>query len=99
MVHCAATASARLGCGDLASATLDDPDRRHPLALPRLLLVPVAGRQLLLAVRGSTSEGGPTLGEVAEALLVKHHTATELVDRVQHLGLVDRIRDEVDARR
>lgn len=58
-----------------------------------------AQHQLLLAVRGSTSDGGPTLGEVAEALLVKHHTATELVDRVQQLGLVDRIRDEADARR
>lgn len=58
-----------------------------------------AQHQLLLAVRGSTSEGGPTLGEIAEALLVKHHTATELVDRVQQLGLVDRVRDEADARR
>lgn len=58
-----------------------------------------AQHQLLLAVRGSTSTGGPTLGEVAEALLVKHHTATELVDRVQQLGLVDRVRDPADARR
>lgn len=58
-----------------------------------------AQHQLLLAVRGSTSAGGPTLGEVAEALLVRHHTATELVDRVQHLGLVDRHRDPDDARR
>lgn len=58
-----------------------------------------AQHQLLLAVRGSTSPGGPTLGEVAQALLVKHHTATELADRVQQLGLVDRLRDPADARR
>jgi DNA-binding MarR family transcriptional regulator len=58
-----------------------------------------AQHQLLLAVRGSVSEGGPTIGEVAEALLVRHHTATELVDRVQHLGLVERVRSSRDARR
>ncbi|WP_460852125.1 MarR family winged helix-turn-helix transcriptional regulator [Nocardioides montaniterrae] len=55
--------------------------------------------QLLLAIRGSTTEGGPTIGEVAEALFIKHHTATELIDRAQHLGLVDRVRSTVDARR
>jgi DNA-binding MarR family transcriptional regulator len=55
--------------------------------------------QLLLAVRGSATEDGPTVGEVAEALLVRHHTATELVDRVQQLGLVERHRDAADARR
>ena len=55
--------------------------------------------QLLLAIRGSSSGGGPTVGEVADALLVRHHTATELVDRVQQLGLVDRVRNPDDARR
>jgi DNA-binding MarR family transcriptional regulator len=55
--------------------------------------------QLLLAVRGSATEDGPPVGEVAEALLVRHHTATELVDRVQQLGLVERHRDAADARR
>lgn len=55
--------------------------------------------QLLLAIRGSRTEGGPTIGEVAEALLIRHHTATELVDRTQQLGLVERVRSEADARR
>jgi DNA-binding MarR family transcriptional regulator len=55
--------------------------------------------QLLLAVRGSDRPDGPTIGDVAEALLVKHHTATGLVDRAQELGLVDRVRDERDSRR
>lgn len=58
-----------------------------------------AQHQLLLAVRGSESAGGPTVGEVAEALLIRHHTATELVDRVQQLELVERLRDPDDARR
>lgn len=55
--------------------------------------------QLLLAIRGSETAGGPTIGEVAAALLIRHHSATELVDRVQHLGLVDRARAAGDARR
>lgn len=58
-----------------------------------------AQHQLLLAVRGSLTEGGPSIGEVAEALLVRHHTATELVDRVQQLGLIERVRSASDARR
>jgi len=58
-----------------------------------------AQHQLLLAVRGSLTEGGPSVGEVAEALLVRHHTASELVDRTQHLGLVERFRSPQDARR
>ncbi|HET6154293.1 MAG TPA: MarR family winged helix-turn-helix transcriptional regulator [Marmoricola sp.] len=55
--------------------------------------------QLMLAVRGSATEGGPTVGEVAEALLVQHHTASELAGRVEHLGLVERFPDSHDARR
>ncbi|WP_091533375.1 MarR family winged helix-turn-helix transcriptional regulator [Microlunatus soli] len=55
--------------------------------------------QLLLAIRGSRTAGGPTIGEIAEALIIRHHTATELVDRAQRLGLVDRIRNADDGRR
>ena len=58
-----------------------------------------AQHQLLLAVRGSARPGGPTIGDVAEALLVKHHTATGLVDRTQELGLLERVRDAEDSRR
>lgn len=58
-----------------------------------------AQHQLLLAIRGSTTPGGPTVGEIADALLVRHHTATELIDRTEELGLVARIRDRDDSRR
>jgi DNA-binding MarR family transcriptional regulator len=58
-----------------------------------------AQHQLLLAIRGHAEEVGPTIGDVAEALLVKHHTASELVDRTQALGLVERRRDRGDQRR
>lgn len=55
--------------------------------------------QLLLAIRGGADPAGPTVGEVAAHLLIKHHTATELVDRVHDLGLVDRVTDPDDHRR
>lgn len=55
--------------------------------------------QLLLAIRGSATPDGPTIGEVAESLQVKHHTASGLVDRTQELGLLDRLRDGDDYRR
>jgi DNA-binding MarR family transcriptional regulator len=55
--------------------------------------------QLLLAIRGSVTPGGPTVGEIADALLVRHHTASELIDRTEELGLVARLRDREDTRR
>ncbi|KAA0022133.1 MarR family winged helix-turn-helix transcriptional regulator [Antrihabitans cavernicola] len=55
--------------------------------------------QLLLAIRGHADAGGPTIGDVADALLIKSHTAGELVDRTHALGLVDRARDPDDHRR
>jgi DNA-binding MarR family transcriptional regulator len=55
--------------------------------------------QLLLAIRGHRGDAGPTIGDVAESLVVKHHTASELVDRTQALGLVRRYRDADDNRR
>ncbi|RNI21146.1 MarR family winged helix-turn-helix transcriptional regulator [Flexivirga caeni] len=54
--------------------------------------------QLLLAIRGHGGAEGPTIGEVAEYLLVRHNTAVELVNRTQELGLVERIRDGADQR-
>ncbi|KQY62514.1 MULTISPECIES: MarR family winged helix-turn-helix transcriptional regulator [unclassified Nocardioides] len=58
-----------------------------------------AQHQLLLAIRGSTTDGGPSIGEVADALLVRHHTASELADRTAQLGLLKRSRSTEDARR
>ena len=57
-----------------------------------------AQHQLLLAVRGHPGERGPTITEVAQYLLVKHHTVVGLVDRTQALGLVVRLPDEQDQR-
>jgi DNA-binding MarR family transcriptional regulator len=57
-----------------------------------------AQHQLLLAVRGSADPAGATIGEVADALLLRHHTVTELVDRAESAGLLRRERDGADHR-
>ncbi|HEX4806864.1 MAG TPA: MarR family transcriptional regulator [Conexibacter sp.] len=54
--------------------------------------------QLLLAVRGAGADPGPTVGETAAALDVRHHTAVELAQRAEQLGLARRARDERDHR-
>jgi DNA-binding MarR family transcriptional regulator len=57
-----------------------------------------AQHQLLLAIKGHPDERGPTIGEVASYLLLRHHSAVELINRAQAGGLVERSRDETDAR-
>jgi len=54
--------------------------------------------QLLVAVRGHPDEQGPTISDLAGYLLIRHHSAVGLVDRVQALGLVARHADPVDQR-
>jgi DNA-binding MarR family transcriptional regulator len=57
-----------------------------------------AQHQLLLAVRGHEGPGGPTIGEVADYLLLRHHSAVGLVDRAEAAGLVTRTRSDDDHR-
>jgi DNA-binding MarR family transcriptional regulator len=57
-----------------------------------------AQHQLLLAVRGSDDPDGPRVGDVAESLLLRHHSAVGLVDRAAEAGLVRRIEDRQDHR-
>jgi DNA-binding MarR family transcriptional regulator len=52
----------------------------------------------MLCVRGSTHSRGPTVGDVAECLMLRHHSAVELIDRAVTAGLVSRRQDEHDAR-
>jgi DNA-binding MarR family transcriptional regulator len=54
--------------------------------------------QLLLAVRGHPDRRGPTIGDVAEYLLLRHHSAVGLVDRAEDAGLVRRRQDRDDHR-
>ena len=48
--------------------------------------------QLLLAIRGHVG-GSPTIGDVADHLLLRHHSAVGLVDRAELAGLVERHTD------
>jgi DNA-binding MarR family transcriptional regulator len=57
-----------------------------------------AQHQLLLAVRGHPRPAGPTIGNVAGYLLLRHHSAVELVDRAQAAGLLKRHADPDDSR-
>ncbi|HEV2852353.1 MAG TPA: MarR family winged helix-turn-helix transcriptional regulator [Thermoanaerobaculia bacterium] len=57
-----------------------------------------AQHQLLLAVRGHDGDQGPTIGDVAGYLLLRHHSAVGLVDRAVRAGLVERREDPEDRR-
>ena len=54
--------------------------------------------QLLLAIKGHSNPRGPTIGEIADYLLLRPHSAVELVDRAEAAGLVVRKRSDNDAR-
>ncbi len=96
----------------MARVPLSDPDYARLLALRTGLrhferwsarqaqaagLTP-AHHQLLLAIRGHGDPAGPAIGEVADYLLLRHHSAVGLVDRAESLGLVCRTRSEDDHR-
>jgi DNA-binding MarR family transcriptional regulator len=54
--------------------------------------------QLLLAVKGLPAASKATIGELAARLFLRHHSAVELVDRLEHRGVVERAADPDDAR-
>lgn len=49
-----------------------------------------AQHQLLLAIKGHPDAAGPTIGEIANYLVLRHHSAVGLVDRAAAAGLVKR---------
>lgn len=55
--------------------------------------------QALLAIKGFSGAEPVSVGDLAGFLLVRHHTAVELVDRITKLGLLRRIADHRDSRR
>ncbi|HXK03214.1 MAG TPA: MarR family transcriptional regulator [Verrucomicrobiae bacterium] len=54
--------------------------------------------QMMLIIRASEEPGGPTVGAAAEHLLIRHHSAVGLVDRLEERGLVERTRQGTDRR-
>jgi DNA-binding MarR family transcriptional regulator len=57
-----------------------------------------AQHQLLLAIRGHDDSRGPTIGDVAAYLFLRHHSAVGLVDRAESAGFVERNEDQDDRR-
>ena len=53
---------------------------------------------LLLGVRASIDTRGPTVGDMAEFLVLRHHSVVALVDRVSAAGLIRRTTDADDGR-
>jgi DNA-binding MarR family transcriptional regulator len=54
--------------------------------------------QLLVAIKGHPGTAPPTVGDLASYLLLRPHSAVELVDRAEAAGLVRRVPDAADAR-
>jgi len=57
-----------------------------------------AQHQLLVAIKGHPGGHDPTIGDLAGYLLLRHHSAVELVDRAAAAGLVERRSDPEDRR-
>lgn len=55
--------------------------------------------QALLTIRGFPEHGTVTVGDIAEWLQIRHHSAVGLVDRLQARRLVVRRRSSEDKRR
>ncbi len=55
--------------------------------------------QMLVALRGLPPGSEPTIGELANRMLIQHHSAVELVDRLAQRGMLKRARRGPDRRR
>lgn len=54
--------------------------------------------QLMLAIQGLPESANPTIGEIASRLFIQHHSAVELVNRMEQTGVIER-HSGVDDRR
>lgn len=55
--------------------------------------------QALLVIKAMSADAAPSVGDIAEQLLIRHHSAVELVNRLVRMELVQRLRDPADRRR
>jgi DNA-binding MarR family transcriptional regulator len=54
--------------------------------------------QMLVALKGLPAGAKPTIGELAKRMLIQHHSAVELVDRLAERGMLRRSRSGPDRR-
>jgi DNA-binding MarR family transcriptional regulator len=57
-----------------------------------------AQHQLLLAIKGHPDAAGPSVGDIAGYLLLRHNSAVGLIDRAEAKGLVKRTVDPHERR-
>jgi DNA-binding MarR family transcriptional regulator len=55
--------------------------------------------QVLLVIKGAPGRETATIGEIAASLMIRPHSAAELVDRLAQLGMAERTTDPQDHRR
>jgi DNA-binding MarR family transcriptional regulator len=55
--------------------------------------------QAILAIRGLSADGDMSVGNLAGQLMVQHHSAVELVDRLEQAGLISRVGAAEDRRK
>lgn len=96
----------------MSSPALDETDYRTLLAFRMALTrflhwraeqtqdVGVTPQQhnLLLAIRAHTNPSGPSVRELSDYLMLRHHSTVELVNRAQAVGMVRRTADPEDRR-
>jgi DNA-binding MarR family transcriptional regulator len=54
---------------------------------------------VLVAIRGHAGPEPPTIGEIADALQIKHHSTVGMIDRMVDAGYIQRAPSTVDSRR
>ena len=54
--------------------------------------------QLMLAIHGAGGTNGSRIADLAERLQIQHHSAVELVSRLEEKGLIQRSRSDEDRR-
>lgn len=55
--------------------------------------------QALLTIKGFSGHVPISVGEVAQRLFIRHHSAVELMNRMTKLGLLSKVIDDADGRR
>lgn len=55
--------------------------------------------QALLGIKGFVHPQPATVGDIARFLLIRHHSAVELLNRMAKVGLISKVPDPEDARR